>query len=92
MRILEISRLGDRHFLCSEPILEQPRQFFFESGFDFRNVLRIGNSPDGELRELFLCAGVPKELAFSLIILDRGISYWGVIASGFVAFLVSKKK
>lgn len=42
--------------------------------------------------ELFLRAGIPKELAFSLIILDRGISYWGVIASGFLVFVFSKKK
>ncbi|MBI4498382.1 MAG: flippase-like domain-containing protein [Chloroflexi bacterium] len=42
--------------------------------------------------ELFLRAGVPKELAFSLVLLDRGISYWGVVGSGFLVFLFSKKK
>lgn len=42
--------------------------------------------------ELFRWAGLPAELAFSLILLDRGISYWGVVGTGLVVFVLSKKK
>ncbi|MCX6021006.1 MAG: lysylphosphatidylglycerol synthase transmembrane domain-containing protein [Chloroflexi bacterium] len=42
--------------------------------------------------ELLMRAGVTTETAIAVVLLDRGISYWLVVATGGIAFMFSKKR